>query len=90
MRLSAATAPANRPWSACSPAFASPTAGEIRFPANLRRPFADREAWRRRVACVYQHSTIIPDLTVAENLLINRQPLRRGFISWDALRRRRA
>ena len=46
---------------------------------------ADREGWRQRVACVYQHSTIIPDLTVAENLFINRQPLRRGFIDWGTL-----
>jgi simple sugar transport system ATP-binding protein len=62
-----------------------PDSGEIRFRGELAPPTADREAWRQRVACVYQHSTIIPDLTVAENLFINRQPLRRGFISWSTL-----
>src|ERR1700690_1128673 len=61
--------------------------GEIRFHGEPAPAIADREAWRRQVACVYQHSTIIPDLTVAENLLVNRQPTRRGFISWSALRR---
>ncbi len=64
-----------------------PDRGEIRFSGMSVPPLADREAWRSRVACVYQHSTIIPDLTVAENLFINRQPLRRGFISWGSLHR---
>jgi simple sugar transport system ATP-binding protein len=63
-----------------------PDSGEIRFSGELAPPVSDREAWRRRVACVYQHSTIIPELTVAENLLVNRQPTRRGLISWSALR----
>ncbi len=62
-----------------------PDSGEIRFHGEPAPAIADREGWRRRVACVYQHSTIIPDLTVAENLFINRQPLRRGFINWGTL-----
>jgi simple sugar transport system ATP-binding protein len=64
-----------------------PDSGEVRFSGQPAPPISDREAWRRQVACVYQHSTIIPDLTVGENLLINRQPTRRGWISWGALRR---
>jgi simple sugar transport system ATP-binding protein len=62
-----------------------PDSGEIRFHGEKAPAIADREGWRQRVACVYQHSTIIPDLTVAENLFINRQPLRRGFINWNRL-----
>ena len=62
-----------------------PDSGEIRFHGEPAPAIADREGWRQRVACVYQHSTIIPDLTVAENLFINRQPLRRGFINWGTL-----
>jgi simple sugar transport system ATP-binding protein len=62
-----------------------PDSGDIRFRGERAPPMAERGAWRQRVACVYQHSTIIPDLTVAENLFINRQPLRRGFISWNTL-----
>ncbi|MBV9219143.1 MAG: sugar ABC transporter ATP-binding protein [Methylobacteriaceae bacterium] len=65
----------------------SPDAGEIRFSGAPAPPIADRAAWRSLVACVYQHSTIIPNLTVAENLFINRQPTERGLISWTALRR---
>jgi simple sugar transport system ATP-binding protein len=65
----------------------APDKGEVRFNGEPAPPIADREAWRRNVACVYQHSTIIPDLTVAENLFVNRQPIRNGFISWASLRR---
>jgi simple sugar transport system ATP-binding protein len=62
-----------------------PDSGEVRFRGERAPAIADREGWRQRLACVYQHSTIIPDLTVAENLFINRQPLRRGFIAWSTL-----
>jgi simple sugar transport system ATP-binding protein len=65
----------------------APDAGEIRFAGNLAPPVADRQGWRALVACVYQHSTIIPDLTVGENLFVNRQPTRHGLISWAALHR---
>jgi simple sugar transport system ATP-binding protein len=64
---------------------AEPDSGEVRFRGEPAPAISDREGWRQRVACVYQHSTIIPDLTVAENLFINRQPLRHGFINWSTL-----
>ncbi|MFB9906100.1 sugar ABC transporter ATP-binding protein [Allokutzneria oryzae] len=62
-------------------------AGEVSFNGEPAPALADRDAWRRRVACVYQKSTIIPALTVAENLFINRQSLgRRSLINWRSLR----
>jgi simple sugar transport system ATP-binding protein len=64
-----------------------PDGGEIRFGGEPAPPAADRGAWRRRVACVFQRSTIIPTLTVAENLFLNRQS-EGGPIRWGALRRR--
>ncbi|GAA2883078.1 sugar ABC transporter ATP-binding protein [Streptosporangium fragile] len=64
-----------------------PDEGEIRFAGQPAPPPADRDAWRQRVACVYQKSTIIPTLTVAENLFLNRQTAR-GRINWRALRTR--
>jgi simple sugar transport system ATP-binding protein len=69
----------------------APDEGEIRFAgAPAPRP-ADRDAWRERVACVYQKSTIIPELTVAENLYLNRHD-RRGprLIDWRGLWRKAA
>ncbi|WP_086822162.1 sugar ABC transporter ATP-binding protein [Allokutzneria sp. NRRL B-24872] len=62
-------------------------AGSVTFGGDPAPALADRDAWRRKVACVYQKSTIIPALTVAENLFINRQSLeRRSLISWKSLR----
>ncbi len=68
-----------------------PDRGEIRFGGEPAPAIAEREAWRRYVACVYQRSTIIPSLSVAENLFINRQSEDRGgLISWSSLRGRAA
>ena len=61
--------------------------GRVTFGGDPAPSLSDREAWRSRVACVYQHSTVIPNLTVAENVFINRQPTRRGVISWSRTRR---
>lgn len=61
-------------------------AGTVLFDGEPAPPLTDRDAWRRKVACVYQKPTVVPDLTVAENLFINRQPEGRGgFISWRRL-----
>src|SRR5437763_7357857 len=60
-----------------------PDAGTVRFHGEPAPPLTDRSAWRARVACVYQKSTIIPTLSVAENLYLNRQ---HTVISWHALR----
>ncbi|MFI7146357.1 sugar ABC transporter ATP-binding protein [Nonomuraea sp. NPDC050022] len=62
-----------------------PDEGEVRFSGETAPALADRDAWRQRVACVYQKSTIIPALTVAENLFLNRQTTG-GMISWRTLR----
>lgn len=69
----------------------APDDGEVRFSgAPAPRP-ADRDAWRARVACVYQKSTIIPELTVAENLYLNRHE-RNGLrlVRWKSLWRKAA
>lgn len=64
-----------------------PDGGEVRFAGSPAPDTAARARWRSRVACVYQKSTIIPELTVGENLFLNDQP-RSGFgaIRWDELR----
>ncbi|MEZ0093802.1 sugar ABC transporter ATP-binding protein [Streptacidiphilus sp. EB129] len=65
--------------------------GTLRFGGQPAPAVGDQAAWRSRVACVYQRSTAIPDLTVAENLFVNRQggsafrPIR-----WKQLRARAA
>ncbi|MFF0459455.1 sugar ABC transporter ATP-binding protein [Streptomyces mexicanus] len=69
----------------------APDAGEIRFDGEPAPALSDRDAWRRKVTCVYQKPTVVPDLTVAENLFLNRQPTGRGgLISRRRLRARAA
>lgn len=66
----------------------APDAGTIAFEGQPAPALGDRNSWRRHVACVYQKSTIVPDLSVAENLLINRQGSdRTGLISWRSVYR---
>ena len=58
-----------------------------RFGGEPAPPLGDREAWRQVVACVYQKLTIIPALSVAENLFLNRQAESRHPIRWAGVRR---
>ncbi|MET9048713.1 sugar ABC transporter ATP-binding protein [Streptomyces sp. NPDC004362] len=65
----------------------APDEGTVTFGGEPAPRPADRDAWRQRVACVYQKSTIIPGLTVAENLFLNRHDRgRAGLISWQTVR----
>jgi len=62
-------------------------AGQVLFGGNAAPPLGNREQWQSKVACVYQHSTIIPDLSVAENLFLNRQSGKSGLVNWREMRR---
>jgi simple sugar transport system ATP-binding protein len=65
-----------------------PDAGEVRFGGEPAPPPGDRAAWRRRVACVYQHPSVVKELSVAENIFLHRQPRGRfGLISPSRMRR---
>ncbi|MCP9211545.1 sugar ABC transporter ATP-binding protein [Streptomyces cucumeris] len=67
----------------------TPDQGTVAFGGDPAPRPSDRDAWRRHVACVYQKSTIIPTLTVAENLFLNRHSHgRTGLIRWPTMRRR--
>ncbi|MGY0571725.1 sugar ABC transporter ATP-binding protein [Bradyrhizobium sp. RDM12] len=50
---------------------------------------SDRNAWREIVSCVYQHRTLVPDLSVAENLYLGRYHGKQT-ISWHALNKKAA
>src|ERR1700690_2220630 len=66
----------------------APDTGQVRFAGQVAPGLAERQKWRDRVACVYQKSTLVPTLTVAENLLLNAQPTGGlGWIRWGAMRR---
>ncbi|WP_330351092.1 sugar ABC transporter ATP-binding protein [Streptomyces sp. NBC_00582] len=67
----------------------APDEGTVTFGGAPAPRLTDRDAWRRHVACVYQKSTIIPTLTVAENLFLNRHDHGRSrLISWQGVRHR--
>jgi simple sugar transport system ATP-binding protein len=69
----------------------APDEGTVAFGGRPAPRLADRDAWRPRVACVYQKSTIIPALTVAENMFLNRYDRGRSrLVDWSATRRRAA
>ena len=65
-----------------------PSAGSILIDGrrvDLRSP---GEAARAGIATVHQELSIIPGLSVAENIFLGRLPHRRGLIDWDAARSR--
>jgi simple sugar transport system ATP-binding protein len=67
----------------------APDAGEVRFDGEPAPPSGAVDAWRSRIATVFQHSMVVPGLTVAENVFLGRQPLRRGrlgLVDWGRMR----
>src|SRR5438876_8187307 len=63
-----------------------PDAGSVRLQGSPAPSPGDRAAWQSLVACVYQRSMVIPSLTVAENVFLNRFEGR--LVSWRSTRRR--
>jgi simple sugar transport system ATP-binding protein len=61
-------------------------AGTVRFSGKAAPALGDRDGWRREVACVYQKLTTIGELSVAENLFLNRQAAPGRPIKWAELR----
>ncbi len=61
-----------------------PTAGEVWAGGQpvSRWPSRHRDLWRQQVGIVFQHLALIPDLTVAENLLL---PLIPRQIAWSRM-----
>ncbi|HEV2414072.1 MAG TPA: sugar ABC transporter ATP-binding protein [Candidatus Dormibacteraeota bacterium] len=64
-----------------------PDRGSIRLAGQPAPSLGDRGAWLVRVACVYQKSMVVPPLTVAENVFLNR-PVgdARMVVDWRAMR----
>ena len=53
----------------------SPDAGEVRFRGSVFRPSDPGAASKAGISVVFQELPLIPDLTVAENVFFDRQPL---------------
>ena len=66
-----------------------PDRGIVRLGAEAAPTLADRATWQRLVACVYQKSMVVPSLTVAENVFLNRATGNdHGIVNWRAVRSR--
>lgn len=65
-----------------------PDRGSVRLGGDAAPGLANRAAWQRLVACVYQRSMVVPHLTVAENIFLNRPTEDHGLVNWRAMRAR--
>jgi simple sugar transport system ATP-binding protein len=66
-----------------------PDRGVVRLGAEAAPALSDRATWQRLVACVYQKSMVVPSLTVAENIFLNRATGDdHGIVNWRAVRSR--
>ncbi|MTJ82722.1 MAG: sugar ABC transporter ATP-binding protein [Telmatospirillum sp.] len=64
--------------------------GTIRLDGNDICPTDVADAQRLRIGTVYQEVNLLPNLSVAENLFLGRQPLRWGLVDHRGMRRRAA
>jgi len=62
--------------------------GYVEFAGEPAPSLSKQDDWKARVACVYQHAMVVPQLTVAENLFLNRQAGGAFAIGWKSLRRK--
>ena len=62
--------------------------GEIRFAGEDLRLSGPQQAQESGISTVYQEVNLLPNLSVAENVFIGREPRRRGVIQWRQIRRR--
>jgi inositol transport system ATP-binding protein len=63
-----------------------PDEGRIEWegaPITLANP---HRAQGRGIVTIYQEFNLVPDLSIAENVFIGREPLRGGFVDWARLR----
>ena len=60
--------------------------GQVRFDGQPAPVLGDVDAWRQKISTVFQHSMVVPTLTVAENVFLNAQPGRSGLVDWKTMR----
>jgi galactofuranose transport system ATP-binding protein len=65
-----------------------PDAGEILLQGKPIRPDSPFSAQKLGISTVYQEVNLCPNLSVAENIFVGRQPMKFGRINWRELNRR--
>jgi ribose transport system ATP-binding protein len=61
----------------------SPTAGEVYLNDECLRNNSTSEAFQKGIVTVYQELSLIPYLSVAENVFLGRLPKKNGLLDWD-------
>src|SRR5512146_3304958 len=64
--------------------------GEIRIAGKAERFRTVRESEHAGIAIVFQELSLVPELTVGENIFLGREPGRLGVVNWDGLYSRAA
>ena len=64
-----------------------PDSGEIYLNEELVRFTGPRDAQQRGIGAIYQEPSLFPDLDIAENIMVGRQPVRNGRIDWRSMYR---
>ena len=62
-----------------------PTHGEIYLHGQKVALRSPQDSLSAGISIVYQELSLIPHLTVAENIFVNRLPRRNGFVQWKKL-----
>ena len=63
-------------------------AGTILFDGKEIRPTSPQDAYTMGISTVYQEINLCPNLTVAENIFVGRQPMKHGVINWKEINKR--
>lgn len=62
--------------------------GEILFEGKSISPANSAQAQHAGISTIYQELNLIPDLSVAENIFIGREPVKMGIIDWKTVQSR--
>ncbi|MGC4110439.1 MAG: sugar ABC transporter ATP-binding protein [Nocardioides sp.] len=65
----------------------APDTGVVEFDGQAAPAVSRRREWAAKVACVHQRSMVVPDLSVLENLMLDRIAQGGGGVPWRRLRR---
>jgi len=66
----------------------APDGGQVRFDGRPAPSAGAVDAWRSRIATVFQHSMVVPQLTVAENVFLGSGTGRGRLVNWRTMHRR--
>ncbi len=62
-----------------------PDTGDLFLDGQPVRFSSPRMAQELGIAAIYQEPSLFPDLDIAENILVGRQPVRRGAVDWKRM-----